>query len=739
MNAIILQPPIVQLNTPYPSGAYLSAFFRRQNFESTKWIDLNIHFMNSIFSSEGLKKIFSQTEKKAISMGEESTRYILQKEAWINSIDSIMAVLRGDAQEAHKLIYSPHMPRGMHMERFLESQDNLNQDNARMLATFALADIADYITYVMDPNFSLVRYAESIAVSETSFSQIEKTVDSPVLTTFLIPLLEKIFLESNLRKQIEESNEKTLVCISVPFAGTFTSALCIGKFLKKNFSDKILISMGGGFINTELRETQDTALFKYTDFLSYDRGYGSYRALLENNFISGKSTAEHNESLYKLKIFSKDKCLNHKEEDRALEEFENLETSQIIPDYSDIDFSIYPKLTDSVNPMQRLWSDGNWMKAYLAHGCYWHKCSFCDVTLDYVKSYRMTQIEKLHEGLSEQCKSHGIYGIHFVDEAMPPKAQIEFARLNMKNSSSKISFWGNVRFEKIYTRDVADFLSRGGLIGVSGGIEIATGSGLDKISKGTDLDSIVSACCAFKEAGILVHAYMIYGYFGETDQDIINSMETLRQLFKAGLVDSCFWHKFVLTRHSRLYDEWTKGEHKDLKVIEPKESGLFAKNGLHFGGEEKSQKFGQGLEASLNSWMEGEGIDIPVNQWFDFKTPFPTVKKDLVEKAISKYEEKNSGHNEMLESAEKLWWLAGPVIRKGNKLKWSYMQEIHSTKIPKEIDDSMINDFIEATLSLSPEKHDHKMMDEKFLSDKNKAPHANRILSAMRGCGLVNL
>ena len=739
MNAIILQPPIVQLNTPYPSGAYLSAFFKRQKFEWVKWIDLNILFMNSIFSSEGLRKIFSQTEEKAISIGEESTRYILQKDSWINSIDSIMAVLRGDAQEAHKLIYSPHMPRGMHMERFLETVENLNQDSARMLATFALADIADYITCVMDSNFSLVRYAESIALSETSFSQIEKTVDSPILSSFLVPLLEKIFLESELKKQIEENKEKTLVCISVPFAGTFTSALCIGKFLKKYFADKILISMGGGFINTELRETQDTALFKYTDFLSYDRGYGSYKALLDNNFISGKSITEQEIPLYKLKIFSKDKCLSHKEEDQALEEFENQETSQIIPDYCDIDFSIYPKLTDSVNPMQRLWSDGNWMKAYLAHGCYWHKCSFCDVTLDYVKSYRMTQIEKLYEGLSKQCASHGVYGIHFVDEAMPPKAQIEFARLNMKNNSCRISFWGNVRFEKTYTRDVADFLSKGGLIGVSGGIEIATGSGLDKISKGTNLDSIVSACCAFKEAGILVHAYMIYGYFGESDQDIINSMETLRQLFKAGLVDSCFWHKFVLTRYSRLYDEWSKGEHRDLKVIEPENTGLFAKNGLHFEGEEKSRKFGHGLETSLNSWMEGRGIDIPVNQWFDFKTPFPTVRKDLVEKAISKYEEKNSNSSEIQESAEKLWWLAGPVIKKGNKLKWSYMQEIHSTKLPKEIDESMANDFISAVLSLSPQNHDTKPMNELFLRDKNKASLANRILSAMRGRGLVKL
>ena len=74
---------------------------------------------------------------------------------------------------------------------------------------------------------------------------------------------------------------------------------------------------------------------------------------------------------------------------------------------------------------------------------------------------------------------------------------------------------------------------------------------------------------------------MIYGYFGETEQDTINSMETLRQLYAAGLLDSCFWHKFVLTRHSRIYSEWKEGLHKNLNPFAPKNSGVFAKNGYN--------------------------------------------------------------------------------------------------------------------------------------------------------------
>ena len=80
------------------------------------------------------------------------------------------------------------------------------------------------------------------------------------------------------------------------------------------------------------------------------------------------------------------------------------------------------------------------------------------------------------------------------------------------------------------------------------------------VNKGTDFDSLVASCASFKEAGILVHAYMIYGFYSETPQDLINSMETLRQFFACGLLDSSFWHKFVLTKHSTLFSEYQKSQ-----------------------------------------------------------------------------------------------------------------------------------------------------------------------------------
>lgn len=741
MNAIVIQPPLVQLNSPYPSGAYLKSFFNK-NGHNAVWHDLSVQLVHSIFSKNGLKKLFELSKENAMKIastaeknGEFATaknlrRYIFQSDLWIEWIEFIMSTLCGKQNPSahelcHRFILSPYTPRGNRMENYIENLDREPTINdTRNIASLALEDLADYISVAFDKSFSLVRYAESIAVNETSFSQIEEKLNSPILTTFYTEVLEAAFSKTSITE-----NEKTLVCISVPFAGTFTSALFTAKYLRKKYGEKIFICFGGGFINTELREFNDSSFFKYADAISYDRGYGSYKNFFDV-FPDGKISEEKH--IYKMRLFTKEKVIEPLLSSLKYEKFENEQTSLIVPDYSETDFSIYPRVADDENPMQRLWSDGAWMKAYLAHGCYWHKCAFCDVSLDYVASYRLVQIENLFHGLKSQSEKNGIHGIHFVDEAMPPAAMLKFSKLNLKHSAS-FSFWGNVRFEKIYSRDIAEFLSFGGLIGVSGGIEIATGTGLDSISKGTDLDSIVSACCAFKEAGILIHAYMIYGYFGETEQDTINSMETLRQLYAAGLLDSCFWHKFVLTRHSRIYSEWKEGLHKNLNPFAPKNSGVFAKNGLHFKDEEKSAKFGNGLYAALQSWMHGENLNVPVEKWFEFKVPRPNVPKDLISKSIEKYEERRNKEWNFPLNVKKLFWLAGNAIFCENKFLWNYMHE--DFKIPVNISSQEKEEFFHALYYLSPKSFDSSFMEN--LIQKN--PKVKKILRALRGKGLVML
>ncbi|MBO5731062.1 MAG: radical SAM protein [Treponema sp.] len=713
-NVLIIQPPLVQLNTPYPAGAYLKAFFSevkaqkpQWNLGEIRWVEGCNLLFHQIFCKKGLRHVFASSEKQALQQADQwekagrhneafnVRRYLSQQDGWIHWIDSIVAILQGCQRElCHEFVASPAVPRGQRMENFLAGLESLpSVDDAVILASLALADLADFIGAFFDPSFELVRYGESLATSHKGFQAVEEGLASPVLQDFYRPIVNQLLQEYG----VLEENQRLLLCVSCPFPGTLAAALFTCKKFKEALGNKVFVALGGGYVNTELRQVREPALASYLDALSYDRGYGSYwdffSQVMELDGGDGYFPAEiKNHSIYKMKFFGGDAFVDQ----GALQKTEVVAveddfTARLAPDYSDIDFSQYPRLADSTNSMHRLWSDGAWLKAYLAHGCYWHQCAFCDTSLDYVCSYKKVAVKELYKRLAAQAQDSGVCGVHLVDEAAPPAALRDFALENVK-ASRPLVFWGNIRYEKVFSRDLADVLSHGGLRAVSGGIEIACGTGLDAVKKGTDLQSIVSACAAFKEAGILTHAYMIYGYWQESPQMLIDSMETLRQLFASGLLDSAFWHKFVLTRHSRAFQEWKSGLYPDLQPLglDEGEDSIFASNDLGFAGEEKSAKYGEPLNLALSAWMHGEDLEIPVTKWFPFAMPRPSVAPDLVEQAIVNYERQRDVSHRDFDNFCKNWknycWLGGrPLVvtgKGGLQLTWSYMGELFYGKFP---------------------------------------------------------
>ena len=548
MKVIIIQPPLVQLNTPYPSGAYLSAFFKKlaadgadsagketaacgasvgagaadgglssnktasggaqvgagaadgglssdagsadsglageTGIESVKWYDFSERVFNALFCRRGLETLFSLSAEKALSLaeaaenqGDEETawnlcRYVSQSDMWIDWIDTIVSILRGNDRElSHEFVRSAHVPRGRRMETFLQSLNHeVGIDDAQLLASFALADLADYINYVFDNNFSLIRYAEAVSTGNSTFAEIEKTLNAPFLRTFYAPLLEELVGEiraelgvaedaaessrsvgepgsrvlagvpgsgpaANCESDSAASAASLLFCISVPFGGTFSAALLTCRMLKARFGDKAIICLGGGYINTALREIRDPRIFEYADYISYDKGYGFYSGLLHGSL----SKAVENDPEKRAALVGTGLCYKRGswtelipcDEDKHLEE---VMTRNLCPDFSDIDFSRYPKVSDDTNAMHRIWTDGSWIKAFLAYGCYWHRCAFCDTMLDYVCKYNPVSAATLYKGLYEQAERAGVYGIHFVDEAAPPVLLEQFALENCRKS-----------------------------------------------------------------------------------------------------------------------------------------------------------------------------------------------------------------------------------------------------------------------------------------------------------------
>ena len=120
----------------------------------------------------------------------------------------------------------------------------------------------------------------------------------------------------------------------------------------------------------------------------------------------------------------------------------------------------------------------------------------------------------------------------------------------------------------------------------------------------------------------------------------------MRQFFAEELLDSAFWHKFVLTRHSRIYAEKQRGLHPGLTVKDDpslsyeggskSSSTIFALNDLSFDGEEEFDKYSEPLEKLLGAWMGGN-TEMNVSKAFHHKVKAPSVSGDLVPELLSKY------------------------------------------------------------------------------------------------------
>jgi radical SAM superfamily enzyme YgiQ (UPF0313 family) len=470
-------------------------------------------------------------------------------------------------------------------------------------------------------------------------------LDGYILKKFYLPLLEKEWdalgpLSAPDGISGDRAGTALILGITIPFSGCLTGALACAQSAKERFGDRVLTIAGGGYVNTELRFAESRAFFDFFDYLSFDRGYGSLEAILERTGKDPEGT------LYKTRYRSRRTGqLIGSPDDGGENDFARFRETdresvrKVFPGYDGVDFSRYLYPVDEENPMHRLWSDGHWLKVYLAHGCYWRSCAFCDVTLDYIRGFEPVPVEALFRHLLEQAEKTGIRAVHLVDEAAPLPSLMALAELN-RDAGLPLVFWGNIRFERAFTPDAAAFLAAGGLLGVSGGIEVATEEGFKRIGKGIGLDELVRSCAAFKEAGILTHGYLIYGYWDEDPREIIDSAEVLRRVFAEGLLDSAFWHKFVLTRHSRIYAEWRRGLHPALKVKEGDTPGegreIFALNDLSFEGEEAFDRFTGPLDRLLAAWMAGD-TGQPVSAAFPFKVPSPSTAPHVIEEFLDAY------------------------------------------------------------------------------------------------------
>ncbi|SBS34746.1 Radical SAM superfamily protein [Marinomonas aquimarina] len=636
MTVLLMTPPMTQLNTPYPATAYLTGFLRSRGYDAVQR-DPAIELFLEMMTAQGLDIMRQHVEENFESFDDDELpdviyTFLAEFDRYRLCVEPVIRFLQGkDSSLAMRINSRRFLPEGPAFDVIEQMEavsgdvlksafGNLGvQDQAKYLATLFINDLSSVITQGVDPYFEVSRYGERLAAANPTFDDLYDTLmgESSFSSEILEQLVE-VYLEDT---------QPSVVALTVPFPGNMLGALRIAQTCKEINPD-IPVVLGGGFVNTELRALKDTRVFEFVDFICVDDGERPFMTLLD--YFDGQCEVDDLVRTYFLAEDQDGEPFVYFNDNKALHDIPQTEVGA--PVYDGLPLTEYLSLCEMLNPMHRIWSDGRWNKLTIAHGCYWKKCSFCDVSLDYIERYDYAGADLLVDRIEQLIEETGQTGFHFVDEAAPPKALFALAE-RLIERGVVISWWGNIRFEKTFTPEKCQLLADSGCIAVSGGLEVASDRLLKLMKKGVSVEQVARVTKGFSDAGVLVHAYLMYGFPTQTEQETVDALEMVRQMMSHGCFQSAYWHRFAATIHSPI---GINPEEYGITLAERPET-LFAENDVDFFDPTGTdhEMLGNGLRKALYNYMHGIGYDQPMSFWFDQPVARPTVKKDLISKAFS--------------------------------------------------------------------------------------------------------
>lgn len=636
MRLLLITPPMTQLNTPYPATAYLTGFLRQHAEHLNLHVaqaDAAIELFLRVFSSTTLQRIYDELSARAAVVGDDGdlpdsiAHFLEHGPRYVETVDVVIRFLQGrDPGVALRIIGRELLPEGPRFAALNESDEDDPlawafgglgiADRAKHLASLYIDDLADVIRDGIEPDFELSRYGERLAASAPSFDPLHDALEGE--PTIIDELLD------NLTQELFEQHEPDVVGLTAPFPGNVYGAFRIARKVKALAPHTVTV-LGGGYVNTELRELSEPRVFDYFDYITVDDGEAPMLALIEH---------VRNKHKPLLRTFVRQDGAVKLVTDESIHDVPLRDAGT--PSYAGLPLDRYLSLFEMLNPMHRLWSDGRWNKLTIAHGCYWKQCTFCDISLDYIARYDRAPADLLVDRIERLIKETGQSGFHFVDEAAPPAALRALAETLIARKLT-ITWWGNVRFEKAFTPELTKLLARSGCVAISGGLEVASDRLLELMKKGVTVDQVARVTRAFTDAGIMVHAYLMYGFPTETAQETLDSLERVRQLFAEGCIQSAFWHRFAATAHSPI------GRQPELFGIRARKPPAitFAKNDVAFDDPTGCDHdfFAPGLRKAIYNYMHGLGLDADPRSWFGrgnrHKLPKVSVPPDLIRRALA--------------------------------------------------------------------------------------------------------
>lgn len=632
MKLLLVTPPFVNLSSPYPAVLYLSRYLRTKG-STVSTVDIGLETTLNLFSRSGMERLLSVVNHQVtVAPTELLRRFIESGPGVLDVVDTAIACLQSrDAAAALRGARPGYFPRlrSDHAGRAIDlasatdaAQTWIGEltpaqrqeiwrssdldwhrfgaqgrvDRARYAASRFLDDLATVVSELV-PGFSLQSYGERLLPDQVTFDAMQTRLESE-------PTVVDDVIDQCVR-EVMAAERPDVVGITIPFMGTLYGAMRIAREVKR--CSGVPVVLGGGLVNTAMRALTDTNVFRYVDFVALDDGERPLELLMDA-LASGRSGPL-------LRTFR----LAEGHVEYVAGDDSGGGAIDGAGDYADVDLQRYlhyvPRAASSDPSV-----GGLWPKMTMAHGCYWKKCTFCDVHLDYIGRYVPMSVDRVMENVKATIRDSGVSGIHFVDEALPPALMRRFAEAVLEESLV-VSWWGNVRFDAALT-SMASLLAQAGCVRLTGGLETASERLLQVVDKGVTLRQAAQVTKALSDAGISVHAYLIYGYPTQTVQETIDSLEFVRQLFRAGYVQTAYWHRFSLTEYSPI-----RRDPGRFGLVVPERSRNSFMNYVvpytESGGIEHDM-FTKGLNQSLAAYQQGKGLDRPIGEWFSFETPKPT-------------------------------------------------------------------------------------------------------------------
>jgi radical SAM superfamily enzyme YgiQ (UPF0313 family) len=652
MRVLLVNPPISDPSGPYPSICYLAGFLDTLGI-TADLADASLMLMLRLFSRSGLQalhqEITTRIEAKTIVLDPGVQAFLAHFQEYVSTVDTAIACLQGTELGAVARANRPgYFPTAVNApaawaqatSRNVQNYDALlggltpaqrariasmprpfqfafgtlgEIDEARFRASCVIGDLAHVIQTAIDPEFTLDGYADRLPDDSPTFAPLGARLEQPP------GLIDR--LTDDISGELWRAHRPDVVGLTAPFPGSVYGALRLARRFKM-LDPQVRTVLGGGWVNTNLRDLTDAGIFSYVDFITLDDGERPLQCLLE--MVKGERTEDQ---LLRTWVRRGDRVVQINGATEADVPF--VRTG--VPTYRGLPLREYLTLRSATNMRPRI-GGRRWNKLTLAHGCYWKKCAFCDTQLDYIGRYEPASLDVTLARIRSLIAETGESGFHFVDEAMPPALLERFAE-RLIGDELQIAWWGNVRFDR-KLESIAPLLAKSGCIAITGGLEVASDRLLALMQKGVSLDQAARVTHALSQSGMNVHAYLIYGFPTQTAQETIDALEYVRQLFEAGCLHSIAWHRFMLTKFSPIALDPARFSIQ----IRPQELNPFCNCVLQYdepGGIDHDQ-FKSGLEEAAYTYMAGLGWDRPVESWFPTGVPKTTLAPDFVARLISR-------------------------------------------------------------------------------------------------------